>query len=239
MHPREDELGEYDAGSARSWLFADRQDAGVQLSRVLARYAGCNPLVLGIPRGGVPVAAEVAARLGGELDVVVARKIGTPGQEELGIGAIASDGTLYVDKRLQTFVGVSDTELARLAGEQRAEARRREERFRAGLPELQLAGRSVIVVDDGLATGSTVRAAVRSIRRRGAKTVVVAVPVGAPETCVNLAAEVDDVVCPYRPDPFYAVGSHYRTFEQTSDEEVERLLREGRARIRTYSSREA
>jgi len=223
MQPRDGGFG--DDRAPFDGLFDDRVDAGAQLAAALESYRKSNPLVLGIPRGGVPIAYEIAKRLGADLDVIVVRKIGAPGQEELAIGAVASDGTLYVDAELQEMTGVSDAELARLTEVQSAEARRREVRFRAGLPALHPEGRITIVADDGLATGSTMRAAIASLRRRGAERIVVAVPVGSAESCRHIGAEVDDLVCLYRPEPFYAVGQHYRVFEQTSDEEVERLLR--------------
>jgi putative phosphoribosyl transferase len=237
MEPREDGFGYYESSGAGA-LFRDRADAGAQLADELLQYRGRNPLVLGIPRGGVPVAYEIARRLEGDLDVIVARKMGAPGQEELGIGAVASDGSRYVSAKLRTLVGISDTELEHLAQRELAEAQRREARFRAGLDALHPAGRIVIVVDDGLATGATMRAAIRSLRSRGAEHVVVAVPVGAPDTCRTIAREVDQLVCPHQPDPFYSVGNHYRKFDQTSDEEVEQLLHKQRAAVRTSNALE-
>jgi putative phosphoribosyl transferase len=229
--PREDVFGHYErAAVGRGTLFRDRADAGAQLSAALHAYAGRNPLVLGIPRGGVPVAAEVARRLRGELDVIVARKIGAPTQRELAIGAVTSDGVRYVNERIQMLAGVSDAQLDQLAEAEQIEAKRREELFRAGLPSLHPEGRIVLVVDDGLATGATMRAAVRSLRARGAALTVVAVPVGSVDACSTLAREVDAVVCPHRPEPFYSVGQYYEDFGQTSDTEVVSWLRKQRRR---------
>lgn len=231
MEPREDSYDDYDRGGTESGrLFRDRTDAGAQLADALEAYRGRKPLVLGIPRGGVPVAYEVAQRLGGELDVIVARKIGVPGHEEYAMGAVASDGTQYISARTRAEVAISDAALAPLIAAERAEAERRERRFRAGLPALHPAGRTVIVVDDGLATGATMRAAVRSLRSRGAEHIVIAIPVGSKQACRSLAREADALICPHQPDPFYAVGMHYHEFDQTRDEEVERLLRTQRAR---------
>ncbi len=188
MDAREDTVGDYEDEGARGWSFRDRKDAGQQLARALSEYRGQEALVLGIPRGGVPVAYEIACSLDAELDVIVARKIGAPGQEEFGIGAIAADGTLVINEDMRAYVHISEPELEQRTQEQSAEAQRREHRFRVGLPALSPAGRLVIVVDDGLATGATLRAAVRSLQRRGAERLVVAVPVGAPEACTRISA---------------------------------------------------
>lgn len=228
MDAREDTVGDYEDEGARGWSFRDRKDAGQQLARALSEYRGQEALVLGIPRGGVPVAYEIACSLDAELDVIVARKIGAPGQEEFGIGAIAADGTLVINEDMRAYVHISEPELEQRTQEQSAEAQRREHRFRVGLPALSPAGRLVIVVDDGLATGATLRAAVRSLQRRGAERLVVAVPVGAPEACTRIAREVDRLICLQQPEPFCAVGRHYREFDQSSDEEVQQLLRQRR-----------
>ena len=228
MDAREDTVGDYEDEGARGWSFRDRKDAGQQLARALSEYRGQEALVLGIPRGGVPVAYEIACSLDAELDVIVARKIGAPGQEEFGIGAITADGSLVINEGMRAYVHISEPELEQRTQEQSAEAQRREHRFRVGLPALSPAGRLVIVVDDGLATGATLRAAVRSLKRRGAERLVVAVPVGAPEACTSIAREVDRLICLQQPEPFCAVGRHYREFDQTSDEEVQQLLRQRR-----------
>ncbi|MEY4582437.1 MAG: hypothetical protein RL701_7140, partial [Pseudomonadota bacterium] len=161
MEPRQDAFGHYErpARGHGTPRYRDRADAGLQLAAALSAYRGSKPLVLGIPRGGVPVAHHVAQELEGELDVIVARKLGMPGQEEYAFGAVASDGTQYVNAKLQALAGVSATKLSVLAAAQRTEAERREQLFRAGLPALQPHGRIAIVVDDGLATGATMRVA--------------------------------------------------------------------------------
>ena len=208
--------------------FRDRVDAGVRLAEGLAAYRGRDVLVLGIPRGGVPVAAEVARRLGGDLDVVVARKLGAPGQRELAIGAVTANGGRFLNEELIGELRVPPGYLEQVTAEERAEARRRQERFRGDRPPARVTGRTVIVVDDGLATGATMRAAVRSVRRERPATLVVAVPVGAREACDALREEADVVVCLSQPEPFVAVGLHYERFEPTEDAEVQRILREWR-----------
>ena len=204
--------------------FATRASAGALLARRLAGYAGRDVLVLGIPRGGVPVAAALAAALGAELDVAIARKLGAPYQPELGIGAVAADGTTYLNPDLVRHLVVTADYLARVQREELAEARRREARFRGSRPPPRIARRTVIVVDDGLATGATVRAAVEAVRRQRPARVVVAVPVGAREACAAMRAVADEVVCLAQPEPFLGVGLHYRSFPQLDDDEVIRIL---------------
>jgi predicted phosphoribosyltransferase len=204
--------------------FSDRVDAGRQLAQRLEEYRGPNTLVLGIPRGGVPVAAEVARYLDADLDVLVARKLGAPGAPELAIGAVTANGGIFLNDDLLRELHVSATYLDAVVAAERAEAHRREERFRGTRAKAAIAGRTVILVDDGLATGATMRAAVRSVRRGDPGRLIVAVPVGAPETCAILRSEADDVVCLQQPEPFFAVGLHYRRFDQTTDDEVQQLL---------------
>ncbi len=205
-------------------LYRDRVDAGARLARELEEYRGERPVVLGIPRGGVPVAAEVARRLGGELDVMVARKLGAPGHEELAIGAVTADGARYLNSEILQAVGVDDRYLEQITARQTAEAAKREARFRGPHGPLELHGRTVILVDDGLATGATMRAAARAVRARGPARLIIAVPVGAREAVAALAEDADRVVCPAQPEPFIAIGLHYEDFDQVGDEEVLALL---------------
>lgn len=229
MNAREDAPGHYERRDDGGQLFADRADAGKQLAAALAAYRGKHALVLALPRGGVPVAHEIAMRIGGELDVLVARKLGAPDQEELAIGAVMSDGTRFLNEEIVRSLGVSQRYLDQVTEAEKQEAKRREQRFRAGLSPLAPEGRTVILVDDGLATGATMRAAVWAMRRANPAKLVVAVPVGAVDSCKVIEAEVDDFVCLKRPPSFYAVGMYYRDFEQTSDEEVTALLHEHRS----------
>ena len=206
-------------------MFRDRADAGDALTAELGRYAGRDDVVvLALPRGGVPVAARVAEALGAPLDVFVVRKLGVPGHEELAMGAIASGGVLVVNEQVADRLGLGEADLARAAEAKRRELARRERRYREGRAQPDLGGRVVILVDDGLATGSTMRAAVAAVRRLGPARVVVAVPTAPASTCQRLAEEADEAVCVITPRPFRAVGYSYRSFPQTGDEEVRALL---------------
>ncbi len=205
--------------------FRDRVDAGRVLARKLERYRGRpDLLVLALPRGGVPVAFEVARELGAPLDVFVVRKLGMPGHEEYAIGAIASGGVRIINEEAITAFGVTDGEIEAVTAAESIELERRERRYRDGRPAPRIAGRTVILVDDGLATGSTMRAAVEALREEGPARLVVAVPTAAPETCQEIGRLVDDMVCAMTPEPFYAVGLWYDDFGQTTDEEVHDLL---------------
>jgi putative phosphoribosyl transferase len=206
--------------------FHDRREAGAWLARHLEDFAGKDALVLGIPRGGVVVAAQVARHLRAELDVIVARKLGAPGQSELAIGAVTANGGRFLNERLIHELGVSPAFLHEITLQEKEVARRRQERLRGSRPPPLITNRIVIIVDDGLATGATMRAAVRSIRPEQPAKLVVAVPVGARETCRALRSEVDELVCPFMPEPFHAVGLHYEDFQSTEDAEVQRLLSE-------------
>jgi len=208
--------------------FEDRRVAGVALAQQLGQYRGRpDAIVLGLPRGGVPVAYEVARALEVPLDVYIVRKLGLPGHEEFAMGAIASGGTVVVNPDVEQLVSQHIIDV--VAAQEGRELERREHLYRGDRPPLDLAGRVVILVDDGLATGSTMRAAAGAVRKQGAARVVVAVPVAASETCTALRAEVDEVVCAYTPEPFRAVGLWYRDFDQTSDDEVRQLLASGHA----------
>jgi predicted phosphoribosyltransferase len=180
--------------------------------------------VLALPRGGVPVAYEVARRLGAPLDVFVVRKLGLPGHEEFAMGALASGGVIVVDRPVIQSLGISSGAIEAAIAREQAELARRERLYRGDRPPLDVTGKTVILVDDGLATGSTMRAAVAGLRQRGARRIVVGVPIASPDTCEDLAREVDDIVCAATPEPFVAVGLWYENFEQTSDEEVRQLL---------------
>jgi predicted phosphoribosyltransferase len=206
-------------------LFHDRAEAGRALAERLAAYAGrADVLVLALPRGGVVVGHEVSQRLGLPLDVHVVRKLGFPGHPELAIGAIASGGVRVVSRDVTRRLGVADDEIEAIAAEEQRELERREHSYRGERPPPDVRGRTVILVDDGLATGSTMRAAVASLRQRGPARIVVAVPVGSPEACAEFREEADEVVCARQPDPFMAVGLWYADFSQTTDEEVRQLL---------------
>ena len=207
-------------------LFRDRRDAGRKLAWALNHYAGRNDvLVLGLPRGGVPVALEVARLLRAPLDVLVVRKLGVPGHEELAMGAIASGGARVMNDALVRQLGVSEASIEHVARVEGEELTRRERAFRGTRPPLDVAGLAVIVVDDGIATGATMRSAVTSLKAAGAANVVAAVPVAAEDAVHLLRAEADEVVCLATPEPFLSVGQWYEEFGQTSDDEVRAALR--------------
>jgi putative phosphoribosyl transferase len=211
-------------------LFRDRADAGRKLATELRRYAG-DPdlLVLALPRGGVPVAFEVAQSLEAPLEVFVVRKLGVPGYEELAMGAIASGGVIVLNADVVRQVGASQEVIDAVAARERRELERRERAYRGDRPVPAIAGHTVILIDDGLATGATMRAAAMALRRQNPKRLVVAVPVAAPETCDEFRAEVDEIVCARTPEPFFGVGAWYEDFSQTSDQEVRALLAEANA----------
>ena len=208
-------------------MFRDRREAGTVLARDVAALPELEGgVVLGLPRGGVPVAYEVARACGLPLDVLLVRKLGVPGQEELAMGAIASGGIVVLNRRILHSVHISKETLCAAVERAKQEMERQEREFRGGRAAVQIEGRTVILVDDGLATGATMRAAARAVRPL-ARRVVVAVPVGAQITCRGLAGEADQVICHEIPDPFEAVGNFYFNFEPTSDEEVKALMRAG------------
>jgi putative phosphoribosyl transferase len=207
-------------------FFRNRAEAGQLLAEKLLKYAGCDDvIVLGLPRGGVPVAYEVARRLNAPLDVFIVRKLGVPGFEELAAGAIASGGVRVLNEDVVRALPHADEIIESVTARETAELERREQSYRNGRPPPELRDRIVILVDDGLATGATMRAAVAALRRRGAAKIIVAVPVGAPETCRELEELVDEIVCAIAPEFFQAVGQYYEDFSQTSDEEVRDLLK--------------
>lgn len=204
--------------------YEDRHDAGRQLAAALAGYRGQGVVVVGLPRGGVPVAAEVARGLGAPLDVLVVRKLGVPHQRELAFGAIGEEGVRVLNDTVVRRAGLSAEMIAAVEDSERTELQRRLERYRAGRIALPLTGRVVIVVDDGLATGATARAAALVARARGAAQVILASPIGAPDTVAALREVADEVVCLGAPRGFTAVGQGYRDFSQISDEQVCELL---------------
>jgi putative phosphoribosyl transferase len=205
--------------------FRDRVDAGRALAGSLQEYRGRDDVVvLALPRGGVPVGVELARRLEAPLDVFLVRKLGVPGHEELAMGAIASGGVRVVNDTVVAELGLTDDDIARVATTESRELERREHLYREGRTQVDLRDRTVILVDDGLATGASMRAAVQAVRTRHPDRVVVAVPVAAESTCEELRAEVDEIVCALTPEPFLSIGSWYQDFSQTSDDEVRRLL---------------
>ncbi len=209
--------------------FADRRQAGAALAQQLKGYEGRQDvIVLALPRGGVPVAFEVARALGAPLDVFVVRKLGLPGHRELAMGAIASGGVRILNADVVRWYGIPTAVIDEVAGQEQVELERREREYREGRPPADLRDKLVILIDDGLATGSTMKAAVEAVRKHGPLRVVVAVPVGAPETCRELAEVTDEVVCSRTPARFSAVGQWYLDFSETSDDEVRALLRQVR-----------
>ena len=205
--------------------FRDRPEAGRQLAGALQDYAGRDDVVvLGLPRGGVPVAFEVARALGAPLDVFLVRKLGVPGHEELAMGAVASGGVRVLNEELVRRLGLSSQELDEVVAREEAELERREAAYRGGRPRPDLRGKVAILVDDGLATGATMRAALEALRHERPAKLVVAVPTGAEESCEDLRPLVDELVCLTTPQPFYAVGLWYDDFTPTTDDEVRELL---------------
>jgi putative phosphoribosyl transferase len=215
--------------------FANRREAGVELASKLRQYAGRDDVVvLALPRGGVPVAFEVAKALDAQLDTFLVRKLGLPGHPELAMGAIASGGVRVLNEDVVRWYGVPDRAIEAVARAEQAELERREREYRQGRPLIDVRGKTVILVDDGLATGSTMKAAVQAARRHGPAQVVVAVPVGAPASCEEFAGITDETVCARTPEPFSAVGQWYYDFSQTTDEEVRQLLAEHATRPRAH-----
>lgn len=205
--------------------FADRVEAGRVLAEQLGHLSGRDDLVvLGLPRGGVPVAREIAEALHAPLDVFLVRKLGFPGYEEFAIGAIASGGVRVMNPSAASLGSFSESEIGAIAAREQRELERREGLYRGQRPRPELSGKVAVLVDDGLATGSTMMAAVRALRRLGPARIVVAVPVGSSDACAMLRREADEVVCARIPESFRAVGEWYRNFTQTTDEEVQNIL---------------
>ncbi len=212
-------------------VFQDRIEAGRLLGEQVSQLRfDSKPLVLALPRGGVPVGLEVANAVGSELDIFLVRKLGLPGEEELALGAIASGGTRILNETLVRELRIPEETINALTAREQGELERREQLYRYGLPGIPAEGRTVILVDDGVATGSTMRAAVAALRSRDPLRIVVAVPIACPRTCREIRPEVDELICAETRDPFIAVGIWYQHFPQVSDREVQLMLREARGR---------
>ncbi|MEQ9672064.1 phosphoribosyltransferase [Coleofasciculus sp. G2-EDA-02] len=205
--------------------FKNRKEAGQRLASDLKEYANRpDVIVLALPRGGVPVAYEVARGLDAPLDVWLVRKLGVPGQEELAMGAIASGGTRILNQDVVRSLRVSEQVIDQVAAKEQKELERREKAYRGNLPPLELRDRTVLLVDDGLATGASMHAAAVALRQHDPKKIIAAVPVAAPETCQDVQVEVDEIICSETPQPFHAVGLWYDNFDQTTDQEVRDLM---------------
>jgi predicted phosphoribosyltransferase len=205
--------------------FRDRREAGRLLAEKLSAYANrSDVIVLALPRGGVPVAYEVARALNAPLDIFPVRKLGVPGHNELAMGAIAPGGVRVLNDEVVRALGIPDQAIDAVAAKEQQELARRERLYRGDRAPLDVRGKTVILVDDGLATGATMLAAIKALRQHQAERIVVAVPIAAPETCDQMRGHADDVICAVTPEPFYAVGLWYQNFSQTSDEEVRDLL---------------
>ena len=210
-------------------IYRNRSEAGKHLAAQLAKYANREDvLVLALPRGGVPVAFEVAKALGAPLDIFLVRKLGVPGHEELAMGAIATGGVRVLNPDVVDYLGIPASVIDTVAADELRELERRERAYRGDRPEPDVRGKTVILVDDGLATGSTMRAAAAALRQRAPARIVVAVPVSAPQTCDEYRMGVDEIICANTPEPFYGVGLWYEDFSQTTDEEVRELLEKAR-----------
>lgn len=207
-------------------LFRNRTEAGRRLSAALKDFRDQNVIVLALPRGGVPVGFEVAQTLHVPLDVFVVRKLGVPGQTELAMGAIASGGVRVLNRQVVRTLAISPQQIDAASAKETLELQRREKQYRGNRESMEVRGRTIILVDDGLATGSTMRAAVAALRQQWPKQIVVAVPVAARSTCAELRQEADEVICLYIPLKFFSVGQWYQNFPQTTDEEVRALLDE-------------
>lgn len=210
---------------SREQQYADRRDAAQRLSESLSEHGVHHPLILGIPRGGVVIADEIARKLNADLDVALTRKLGAPGNPELAIGAIAENGTILIQEEIAEKVGADEDYIRREKASQFAEISARRDRYRAVLPRTPLHGRWVILVDDGIATGATMQASLWAAREEGPDRIVVAVPVGSQDAIERLSRDADEVICPYIPEYFYAIGQFFSDFGQVGDEEVVEILR--------------
>jgi predicted phosphoribosyltransferase len=206
--------------------YRDRRHAGEVLAELLLPYRGKETLVLAVPRGGVPVALPVVEALGCALDLIIPRKIGAPGQPELAIGAVCEDGEVLLNRRLVQSLGVGEEYIRDAAAAEVAEIRRRLESYRGRRPAAVLQSRAAIVIDDGVATGFTLQAALKSVARQRPRELILAVPVGPPDSLAMLARDADQVICPLQPEPFWSVGQFYRRFEQLDDTEVLNMLQQ-------------
>jgi predicted phosphoribosyltransferase len=213
-------------------IFTNRVEAGNKLALKLLDYADGNTLVLAVPRGGVVVGYEVARKVRAPLDVIVPRKIGAPNNPELAIGAVTENGTTILDHELIAYLNVSERYIKEESDRQRSEIRRRLRLYRGNSPPPIYESRNIIIVDDGIATGATIKAAIASIRKKKPKSIIIAVPVAPPSTVKALEKEADRVICLSTPQPFYAIGQFYKDFSQTSDEEVIKLLELNREHLR-------
>jgi putative phosphoribosyl transferase len=213
-------------------IFQDRADAGKKLAERVARsVAATDPLVLALPRGGVPVAFEVARKLQAELDIFLVRKLGLPGQEELAVGAIASGNVRVLNEDLVQELQLSPSLIDQIAFREQRELNRREQLYRQGRPAQPVEGRTIILVDDGLATGASMKAAAQALRLQAPRRIIVAVPVAAAEVCEEFRSYVDNVICDHTPSPFRAVGIWYQNFSQTTDDDVQSLLKQAAERL--------
>lgn len=205
--------------------FANRTEAGKMLAEALSAYIGRSDiLILALPRGGVPVACEVAKILLAPMDLWLVRKLGVPGQEELALGALAAKNVCVLNQEVIDLLSIDQAVIDRVISREQAELERRNRLYRHGRPPPDTGGKTIIIIDDGLATGATMRAAIASVRQAGAARIIVAVPVGAASTCRKIKKEADELVCLYMPEPFFGVGQWYSDFSQTSDEDVLTLL---------------
>lgn len=206
-------------------IFKDRRDAGKQLAKELSKFKGQDDvIVVGLPRGGVPVAFEVAKALKLPLDVFIVRKLGVPGQPELAMGAIASGDIQVLNESVVRRAGISDVQIEDVAKQEKEELKQREKAYRGARPNIDLQGKTVLLVDDGLATGASMRAAISALREHNPDKIIVAVPTAPPDTCQEFKPEVDQIICLRTPTPFWGVGGSYQNFSQTTNEEVRELL---------------